>query len=177
MPAAAAPEQIALPPARDRDCGARECAAIERTKMTTTATAFRSAVRREWREIARLLLQSCAAGVFASLVLALAVFIAATQAKAVPLRDEEHPLASFERAVEKGQPAWWSSRPSPTRTEIAARALGAGEAASFAAGAVAVASGLVLLVRRRRVAAVRNVEPAEPLSALEHRVRASRSVC
>lgn len=38
--------------------------------------------RREWRELARLVLESLAAGMFVSLVLALAVFVASAQAYA-----------------------------------------------------------------------------------------------
>ena len=44
-------------------------------------------VRREWRVLGRLLLESVATGAFVSLVLGLAVFIVATQARAAPLGD------------------------------------------------------------------------------------------
>ena len=42
-------------------------------------------VGREWRFLGRLLLESVATGAFVSLVLGLAVFIVATQARAAPL--------------------------------------------------------------------------------------------
>ncbi|MGI8895280.1 MAG: hypothetical protein ACR2HE_06450, partial [Casimicrobiaceae bacterium] len=45
-------------------------------------TTRRGFPRREWRELARLVLESLAAGMFVSLVLALAVFIASAQAYA-----------------------------------------------------------------------------------------------
>jgi formate/nitrite transporter FocA (FNT family) len=41
-------------------------------------------VRNEWRYLGRLLLESIATGAFVSIVLALAVFIVATQAHAAP---------------------------------------------------------------------------------------------
>jgi Ca-activated chloride channel family protein len=44
-------------------------------------------VRREWRVLGRLLLESVATGAFVSFVLGLAVFIVATQARAAPLGD------------------------------------------------------------------------------------------
>ena len=44
-------------------------------------------VQREWRVLGRLLLESVATGAFVSLVLGLAVFIVATQARAAPLGD------------------------------------------------------------------------------------------
>jgi Ca-activated chloride channel family protein len=47
-----------------------------------TGTSNTTNLRREWRALLRLFLESCAAGLVASIVLGLAVFIVATQAKA-----------------------------------------------------------------------------------------------
>ena len=52
--------------------------------MSTVATGS-EVLRREWRALLRLVLEGCAAGIFVSLVLALAVFVASTKAEAAGL--------------------------------------------------------------------------------------------
>lgn len=131
--------------------------------MNATTTGSQ-VMRREWRALARLLLESCAAGVFASLVLALAVFVVATQAQA----------AGFDASLACRDPV-----PTfPGSLAGASLASSASASAASIAGALFIAaSAWTLVARRPRRATATGLPVIDALGALECAVRASRFVC
>jgi hypothetical protein len=132
-----------------------------------------SFLRREWRSLARLFLESCATGMFVSLVLALAVFVVATQARAA----EPQPLFVSDMASTV-EVARSSQLPNASlhRTEAG---VDRSVAPAFAASATLLTLGIAALAvaRKHRRGAIAPNPLSDPLAALERAVCASRSVC
>ena len=140
----------------------------------STVTTGTEVLRREWRALLRLVLEGCAAGIFVSLVLALAVFVASTRAEAAGLDArltcDHEPSVAHSGTIDVADHQLAISVP-------VILTLAKTSAAPMVGVMVLIGAASLIVTRYRRRAVVSHPMPVDVLGRLERATRASRLVC